>query len=89
MTASSPMPLPPEPSTMEMTDALGRRVVAADSAEAIGQVKAFVVDRSGRAITRIIRRRVLVPSLARLAMPFVNVPDSGGDRGSEVKSVDR
>ncbi len=36
-----------------MSAALGRRVVAADTAEDIGEVKAFVLDRSGRRITQL------------------------------------
>ncbi len=36
-----------------MSAALGRRVVAVDTAEDVGEVKAFVLDRSGRKITQL------------------------------------
>lgn len=41
------------PTTMSMHVVLGRQVVAADTAQEIGEIKAFVVDRSGRAITKV------------------------------------
>lgn len=44
MTASEPL---------VMSAALGRRVIASDTADEIGEVKAFVVDRSGRSIDRV------------------------------------
>lgn len=36
-----------------MSEALGRPVVAADTAENVGEVRAFVLDRSGRTITQL------------------------------------
>jgi len=36
-----------------MSAAIGRRVIAQDTADEIGEVKAFVVDRSGRTIERL------------------------------------
>lgn len=38
---------------VSMSAALGRRVIAQDTADEIGHVKAFVVDRSGRRIERV------------------------------------
>lgn len=39
--------------TESITEALGRRVVAADTAEELGEVKAFTVDPTGRRLTAI------------------------------------
>ncbi len=39
--------------TLNMSEALGRRVVATDSAEDIGEIKNFIIDRAGRNITKV------------------------------------
>ena len=38
---------------ISMSAALGRRVIAQDTADEVGEVKAFVIDRSGRSIDRV------------------------------------
>jgi len=38
---------------MKLTECIGRRVIASDSAEEIGEVKRFVFDQSGRSITQV------------------------------------